>query len=76
MDSSYIDFLATHPLTFTEMTDPLEVDNWLCIIESNFGAWWANFTTTLLDDHQMLWAEFHEAFRGHRVPVGLMARQL
>jgi hypothetical protein len=34
MDSSYTDFLATHPPTFAEVTDLHEVDNWLRIIES------------------------------------------
>jgi hypothetical protein len=34
--TSYTDFLAMHPPTFVEATDPLEVDNWLCIIESKF----------------------------------------
>jgi hypothetical protein len=37
MDSSYTDFLVMHPLTFTEATGPLEVGNWLHIIESKFG---------------------------------------
>jgi hypothetical protein len=36
VETSYTDFLATHPLTFVEATDPLEVDNWLHIIESEF----------------------------------------
>jgi hypothetical protein len=37
MDSSYTNFLAMHPPLFTEASDPLEVDNWLRIIESKFG---------------------------------------
>jgi hypothetical protein len=37
VETSYIDFLATHPPTFAEAIDPLEGDNWLCIIESKFG---------------------------------------
>jgi hypothetical protein len=37
MDSSYTDFLVTHPPTFAEAADPLEVDNWLRIIKSKFG---------------------------------------
>jgi hypothetical protein len=37
MDSSYTDFLATHPLSFAEAADPLEVNKWLRIIESKFG---------------------------------------
>jgi hypothetical protein len=36
MDSSYSDFLVTHPPLFSEPIDPLEVDNWLRIIESKF----------------------------------------
>jgi hypothetical protein len=73
VETSYTEFIATHPLMFTEATDPLEADNWLCILESRFGllhctefqktlftaqqlrgptsAWWANFTTTIQDDH-------------------------
>jgi hypothetical protein len=29
LETSYIDFLVTHPPTFVEVTDPLEADNWL-----------------------------------------------
>jgi hypothetical protein len=98
VETSYTDFLATHPLTFAKATDPLEADNWLRIIESKFGllhcteyqktlfmaqqlrgpvsAWWANFTATIQDGHQVSWAEFRTAFRGHNIPVGLMARKL
>jgi hypothetical protein len=36
VETSYTNFLATHPPTFAEATDPLEVDNWLHIIESKF----------------------------------------
>jgi hypothetical protein len=36
VETSYTDFLATHPLTFAEAVDPLEADNWLRIIESKF----------------------------------------
>jgi hypothetical protein len=36
-DSSYSDFLATHPLVFVDVTDPLEADSWLCTTESKFG---------------------------------------
>jgi hypothetical protein len=32
----YSDFLATHPPVFTDVTDPLEVDSWLCTTESKF----------------------------------------
>jgi hypothetical protein len=36
-DSSYSDFLATHPLVFADATDPLEVDSWIRTTESKFG---------------------------------------
>jgi hypothetical protein len=36
-DSSYSDFLATHPTVFADVIDPLEVDSWLRTIESKFG---------------------------------------
>jgi hypothetical protein len=36
-DSSYLDFLATHPPVFTNATDPREADSWLRTIESKFG---------------------------------------
>jgi hypothetical protein len=36
-DSSYLDFLATHPPVFADATDPLEADSWLCTTESMFG---------------------------------------
>jgi hypothetical protein len=36
-DSSYSDFLATHPPVFADVTNPLEVDNWLHTMESKFG---------------------------------------
>jgi hypothetical protein len=37
MDSSYSDFLVTHPPIFAEATNPLEEDNWLRTTESKFG---------------------------------------
>jgi hypothetical protein len=37
VETSYTDFLVTHPPTFAKAIDPLEVDNWLRIIESMFG---------------------------------------
>jgi hypothetical protein len=36
-DSSYLEFLATQPLVFAEMMDPLEANHWLRVIESKFG---------------------------------------
>jgi hypothetical protein len=37
VETSYTDFLVTHPPMFAKATDPLEADNWLRIIESKFG---------------------------------------
>jgi hypothetical protein len=36
-DSSYSDFLVTHPPVFADATDPLEADSWLHTTESKFG---------------------------------------
>jgi hypothetical protein len=36
-DSSYSNFLATHPPVFADTTDPLEADSWLRTTESKFG---------------------------------------
>jgi hypothetical protein len=36
-DSLCSDFLVTHPSVFANVTDPLEVDNWLRTTESMFG---------------------------------------
>jgi hypothetical protein len=36
-DSSYSDFLTTHPPVFADATDPLEADSWLRTMESMFG---------------------------------------
>jgi hypothetical protein len=36
-DSSYSDFLATHPPIFVDVTNPLEADSWLRTTESKFG---------------------------------------
>jgi hypothetical protein len=36
-DSSYSNFLATHPPVFADATDPLEADSWLHTTESEFG---------------------------------------
>jgi hypothetical protein len=36
-DSSYSNFLATHPTVFADATDPLEADGWLLTTESKFG---------------------------------------
>jgi hypothetical protein len=34
--TTYGDFMATHPLLFTEAGEPLKADNWLHVIESKF----------------------------------------
>jgi hypothetical protein len=98
VETSYTNFLVTHPPIFAKAIDPVEADNWLRIIKSKFGllhcteiqktlfmaqqlcgpasAWWANFTTTIQDGHQVPWAEFRMAFRGYHIPMGLMAHKL
>jgi hypothetical protein len=36
MDTSYSEFLATHPPLFSGGKDPLEADDWLCTTDSKF----------------------------------------
>jgi hypothetical protein len=36
-DSSYSDFLTTHPPVFADVIGPLEADSWLRTTESKFG---------------------------------------
>jgi hypothetical protein len=40
------------------------------------SGWWANFTATIQDGHQVPWAEFCMAFHGHHISTGLMALKL
>jgi hypothetical protein len=40
------------------------------------GAWWANLLAAQLAGHLVTWAEFHEAFRAHFIPDGIMLRKL
>jgi hypothetical protein len=37
MNTSYLDFLATHPPVFVGAKDPLDADDWLHTTESKFG---------------------------------------
>jgi hypothetical protein len=36
-ETSYMDFSETRPLLFVKAEDPLEADEWICIIEQKFG---------------------------------------
>ena len=38
--------------------------------------WWDNYHAMLPAERQVTWAEFKEAFRGHHIPAGIMARKL
>jgi hypothetical protein len=54
MDSSYSDFLVTHPPIFAEATDPMEVDNWLHTTESKFRLlYYTEYQKTLYTAQQL-----------------------
>jgi kynurenine formamidase len=54
-DSSYSDFLATHPPVFADTTDPLEVDSWLRTTESKLMPLHCKeYQKTLYTIHQLL----------------------
>jgi hypothetical protein len=40
------------------------------------SAWWATYTTTIQDNHQVSWDEFCTAFREHHISAGIMCRKL
>jgi hypothetical protein len=75
LESTYTDILATHPLMFTEVSDSLEVDNWLHITESKFGLLHCNeFQKTLYVAQQFRgaasasWASYSATLQdGHQV---------
>jgi hypothetical protein len=77
-DSSYSDFLATHPPVFADATDPLEVDSWLRTIESKFGLLhYIEYQKTLYAMQQLRgsagawWASYIAALpTDHQVPWG------
>jgi hypothetical protein len=63
--SSNVEFLASHPPTFTEASEPLEADHWLHTVESKFNL--LNYTENqktlfaaqqLLGDARAWWASF------------------
>jgi hypothetical protein len=55
--TTYGDFVATHPLLFTEAGEPLEADNWLHVIESKFGLLHYTETQQTLFAAQQLWGD-------------------
>jgi hypothetical protein len=77
-DSSYSDFLATHPPVFANATDPLEVDSWLLTIESKFGLLQCTeYQNTMYTTQQLRgsagvwWASYIAALPAdHQVPWG------
>jgi hypothetical protein len=77
-DSSYSNFLATHPPVFTDATNPLEVDSWLRTMESKFGLLHCiEYQKTLYTSHQLRgaagawWACFIATLSAnHHVPWG------
>jgi hypothetical protein len=76
VETSYTNFLVMHPTTFVEVIDPLEADNWLCIIESKFGLLHCSEIQKTLFMAQQLrgpmsawWANFIATIQdGHQVP--------
>jgi hypothetical protein len=44
-------------------------------LRGDASVWWANYTATCLADYQLPWAEFHDAFRAHYIPAGIMRKK-
>jgi hypothetical protein len=45
-------------------------------LHGSASAWWATYTAAIQDNHQVLWDEFCEAFRGNHLLAGTMHRNL
>jgi hypothetical protein len=54
MNTSFSDFLATHPPIFSGAHDPLDADDWLHTTKSKFGLLhYTEYQKTLYDAHQL-----------------------
>jgi hypothetical protein len=75
-ESSYFDFLATQPLEFAKMTDPLEDNRWLRVTESMFRLLhYSELQKTLFAAQQLCgpttvwWVTYNSALKdNHQVP--------
>jgi hypothetical protein len=45
-------------------------------LRGSASAWWATYTTAILDNHQVSWNELCIAFREHHILAGIMRRKL
>jgi hypothetical protein len=59
-------------LHYTEVQKTIFAAQQLC---GDASAWWANYTATHPVDYQVPWAEFHDAFRAHYIPAGVMRKK-
>jgi hypothetical protein len=53
-ETSYLDFSETRPLLFVKAEDPLEADEWICVIEQKFEFLWCSETKKPLFAAQQL----------------------
>jgi hypothetical protein len=44
-------------------------------LHGDASVWWANYTATHPADYQVPWTEFHNAFRAHYIPAGVMRKK-
>ena len=73
--STFGDFMATHPPVFSEAEEPLDADNWLRVIESKFGLLQCSeqqkplFAAQQLRGHASAWWDSYKSTRaeGHVV---------
>jgi hypothetical protein len=77
--SSFKDFMDTRPPIFKEAAEPLDVEEWINIMEDKFHVlrmWWKHHRTTFPPHAHITWREFTEAFRGVYIPPGLIEMKL
>jgi hypothetical protein len=44
-------------------------------LRGDASVWWANYTATRPTYYNVPWAEFHDAFRDHYIPAGVMRKK-
>jgi hypothetical protein len=45
-------------------------------LRGSASAWWATYTASIQDNHQVSWDDFCKAFRRHHLPEGTVHRNL
>jgi hypothetical protein len=56
-----------------KVADDMKIEYASQQLQGPVGIWWCHHRNTLLENMEVVWDQFKEAFRGHYIPSGLMA---